>query len=111
VREDRDLRGRKPGDVANIVCRAIREVSPATECEVVLDEIEALRHAVNQMIRGEVVVLFYEKLQPIQKALEEFAAQPVLALLPETAPLRSPAAQLVRPRRISKSLVPAMPHA
>src|SRR5215813_4805440 len=50
VREDRDLRGRRRGDVAKIVCRAIREVSPGTECEVVLDEIEALRRAVSQMI-------------------------------------------------------------
>jgi len=114
VREDRDLRGRKPGDVASIVYRAIREVSPDTECEVVLDEIEALRHAVSQMLKGEVVVVFYEKLQPIQKALEELAAQPVLALPPllaATEPLRRRAAPLVRERRISKRLVPAMPHA
>jgi cyanophycin synthetase len=32
VREDRDLRGRKRGDVAEILVRAIREESPATEC-------------------------------------------------------------------------------
>jgi cyanophycin synthetase len=82
VREDHDLRGRKPGDVAGIVCRAIKEVSPATECEVVLDELEALGRAVSQMIKGEVIVLFYEKLPPIQKALQEMAAQPVMSLPP-----------------------------
>ena len=82
VREDRDLRGRRRGDVAKIVCRAIREVSPSTECEVVLDEIEALRRAVSQMIKGEVIVLFYEKLSPIQKWLNEMAAQPVMSLPP-----------------------------
>jgi cyanophycin synthetase len=80
VREDRDLRGRKPGDVANILCRAIREESPATECEVILDEIEALRQAVSRMVKNEVIVVFYEKLQPIQNALQELAAQPVVAL-------------------------------
>lgn len=115
VREDRDLRGRKPGDVAKIVCRAISEVSPGIECEVVLDEIEALRHAVSQMIKGEVVVLFYEKLSPIQKALDEMAAQPVMSLppLPLTPePKREPVARpIVRPRRVSKRLVPAMPSA
>jgi cyanophycin synthetase len=115
VREDRDLRGRKPGDVANIVCRAIREVSPGTECEVVLDEIEALRHAVSQMIKGEVVVLFYEKLLPIQTALNEMAAQPVMSLpplLPDPEPNREQVARsLVRPRRMGKRLVPAMPSA
>lgn len=115
VREDHDLRGRKPGDVASIVCRAIKDVSPATECEVVLDEIEALRRAVSQMIKGEVIVLFYEKLQPIQKALQEMAAQPVMSL-PPTHPAPPPERErvvrpLVRPRRIIKRLVPAMPPA
>jgi len=82
VREDRDLRGRKPGDVANILFRAIREASPATECEVILDEIEALRQAVSRMVKNEVIVVFYEKLQPIQNALQELAAQPVVSLPP-----------------------------
>ena len=94
VREDRDLRGRKPGDIANIMCRAIREVSPATECEVILDEIEALRQAVSRMAKGEVIVHFYEKLQPIQEILQEMSAQPEVALPP--APIRTqPAARIV----------------
>ena len=106
VREDHDLRGRKPGDVANMVCRAVREVSPATECEVVLDEIEALRRAVSQMTKGEVIVLFYEKLKPIQQALTELAAQPVVALPPmppAPAPVRTTIA------RSRKRLVQALP--
>lgn len=82
VREDRDLRGRAPGEVSNLLCDTVREVSPATDCEVVSDEVEALRHAVSRMIKGEVIVLFYEKLQPIQRVLEEFSAQPVPVLPP-----------------------------
>jgi cyanophycin synthetase len=82
VREDRDLRGRKRGDVANILFRAIREASPATDCEVILDEIEALQQAVKSMVKNEVIVLFYEKLQPIQNALQELAAQPVVSVPP-----------------------------
>jgi cyanophycin synthetase len=109
IREDRDLRGRRPGDVANILCRAIRESSPGTECEVILDEIEALRQAVRRMVKNEVIVVFYEKLQPIQNALQELAAQPVVALPPpvkEQRPFRHLTA-VNRPRR----LVPAMPSA
>ena len=106
VREDHDLRGRKRGDVANIVCRAIREVSPAMECEVVLDEIEALRKAVSQMSKNEVIVCFYEKLKPVQQALQELSAQPVVALPPTPAPVRR--TTIVGPR---KRLVPAMPPA
>ena len=96
VREDHDLRGRKSGDVANIFCKAVREVSPATECEVILDEIQALRQAVSRMVKEEVIVVFYEKLQPIQEALDEFAAQPVVAL----PPVRKPAPRIARTQRL-----------
>jgi len=81
----------------------------------VLDEIEALRRAVSQMIKGEVIVLFYEKLSPIQKALDEMAAQPVMSLppIPTALPPRSErvAQPIVRPRRTGKRLVPVLPPA
>lgn len=102
VKEDQDLRGRNRGDVANILCRAIRETAPATKCEVVLDEIQALRTAVSEMVKNEVVVLFYEKLKPIQQALEELAAQPVVAL----PPISRPVPIRVGPIRTSISLPP-----
>ncbi|HYV12096.1 MAG TPA: Mur ligase family protein, partial [Pyrinomonadaceae bacterium] len=115
IREDRDLRGRKPGDVASILCRAIREAAPATECEVILDEIEALRQAVRRMVKNEVIVVFYEKLQPIQTALQELDAQPVVALPPPVRDER-PFRRTLRPavnrmRRLDKRLIPAMPPA
>jgi cyanophycin synthetase len=88
VKEDHDLRGREPGAVATLLCDTVRAVSPATDCEVVLDESEALRRAIDQMVKGEVIVVFYEKLQPIQRLLEEFSAQPVPALPP--LPIEAP---------------------
>lgn len=109
IREDHDLRGRKPGDVANILRRVISEASPATECEVILDEIEALRQAVNRMVRNEVIILFYEKLQPIQTALHELAAQPVVALPPPAKHESRLRPAVNRPRRFGKRLVPALP--
>ncbi|HET8781593.1 MAG TPA: cyanophycin synthetase, partial [Pyrinomonadaceae bacterium] len=62
VKEDHDLRGRAPGEVSGLLCDTVREVSPAMDCQVVMDEVEALRQAVGEMIKGEVIVLFYEKL-------------------------------------------------
>jgi cyanophycin synthetase len=118
VREDHDLRGRNRGDVASIFCRAISEVSPATECEVILDEIEALRRAVSRMVKGEVIVVFYEKLQPLQVVLEELAAQPVISLPPVsvTQPVHLPARDridAVRPALSAprRRLRPVMPPA
>ena len=103
VKEDRDLRGRKPGAVANILCKAIQETSPGTECEVVLDETEALHRAVRQMVKNEVIVLFYEKLQPVERTLEALAAQPVVALPPIPV--------VASPRRVrqTRTRVPAPP--
>src|SRR5215210_7116109 len=112
VREDHDLRGRNPGDVANILCRAIRETSPGTECEVVFDEVEALRRAVSEMVKGEVIVHFYEKLQSVQTALQEMAARLVAGIPPAPVRQRStfrPAA--AKPRRLGKRSVPAAPPA
>jgi len=112
IREDHDLRGRKRGDVANILRRAISETSPATECEVILDEIEALRQAVSRMVKNEVIVLFYEKLEPIQTALQELAAQPVVTLPPPVKQEHKKRLSAVnRPRRIGKRLMPATPPA
>lgn len=121
VKEDHDRRGRQRGAVANLLCGTVREVSPATHCEVVLDEVEALRRAVSEMTRGEVIVLFYEKLQPIQKALEEFAAQPVPSLPPMRV-VQTPAkgrrrfkrsfptrTGVLRPRRIGRDPLPVSP--
>jgi cyanophycin synthetase len=82
VREDQDLRGREPGAVATMLCDTVREVSPAIDCEVVLDESEAVRQAISHMEKGEVIVVFYEKLQRIERLLEEFSAEPVAALPP-----------------------------
>lgn len=120
VREDHDRRGRAPGAVANLLCETVREVSPATECEIVLDEIEALRRAVGQMLKGEVIVLFYEKLQPIQRVLEELAAQPV-PVLPRMPVVETPPKVQPRfkrsfptrsaPRRIGRATIPLSPPA
>jgi cyanophycin synthetase len=80
VREDRDRRGREPGAVAQMLCDAARAEAPQTECQVVLDETDALEHAVKTMQHGEVVVLFYDKLEPLRKVLQTYSAQPVQSL-------------------------------
>lgn len=80
IREDRDLRGRVRGAVAEILCNAARSEAATTECEVVLDEGEALHHAVRTMEPGEVVFVFYEKLAPLRQILQKYSAQPVESL-------------------------------
>ena len=80
IREDRDPRGRDRGAVAQLLCDAVRNEAPETDCQVVLDESEALHHAVRTMQRGEVVVVFYEELEPLRRVLESYSAQPVQSI-------------------------------
>jgi cyanophycin synthetase len=80
IREDQDLRGRQPGTVAQLLCEAAVSEAPETECRIVLDAAEALQHAVKTMQRGEVIIVFYEKLEPLRLVLEQYRAQPVQSL-------------------------------
>jgi cyanophycin synthetase len=118
IREDYDRRGRAPGEVSSLLCDTAQKVSPAIECEIVVDEIDALRRAIDQMIKGEVIVVFYEKLQAIQQLLEELAAQPVSMLPP--LPVQTPNVQprfkrsfptRLAPRRFGRGTITASPPA
>jgi cyanophycin synthetase len=80
VKEDEDLRGRERGEVARLLCKAVNEESPGTECHVVLDEVEALRSELGRLRAGEVVVFFYDKLEPALKLLAEFGAKQVTTI-------------------------------
>ncbi len=85
IREDHDLRGRRNGEVAELLCRTVKNEVPYRECHVVTDEAEALRKALAEMIPGEVVVLFYEKFDPVMEVLREYNAIPA----PELAEVSS----------------------
>src|SRR5215207_6197063 len=80
VKEDKDLRGREPGEVARLLCAAVGDEWPGTECRIVLDEIEALRGELRGMEDGQVVVIFYDQLEPVLGVLEEHGALPVEAI-------------------------------
>ncbi|MGH9854056.1 MAG: hypothetical protein ACREBD_29795, partial [Blastocatellia bacterium] len=70
------LRGRRSGEIAKLLRAAVRSEAPECECQVVLDETEALRTALSEVEADEVVVIFYEKLDPVLSVLDEFGAAP-----------------------------------
>ncbi len=76
IKEDQDLRGRRSGEIAKLLRAAAISEAPDCECQVVLNETEALRTALNEAEPGEVVVIFYEKLDPALAVLDEFGATP-----------------------------------
>ncbi|HEY1403370.1 MAG TPA: cyanophycin synthetase, partial [Pyrinomonadaceae bacterium] len=80
IKEDKDLRGRESGTVAKLLCDAVNDEWPGTECHIVLDEVEALRSELQEIQEGQVVVIFYDKLEPVLEMLERYGAIPVGAI-------------------------------
>ena len=72
IKEDLDLRGRKHGEVANIIYQqALREGKKPHQMKIVLSEEEAFKEAIQSAQDGDIIVMFYEKAEPIRKILSE----------------------------------------
>jgi cyanophycin synthetase len=76
VREDRNPRGRKPGETAELVVEGVREAmnegdARAGRVEIVLDEMEASRKALDRARPGDVVVLCVDYATEVYKELEK----------------------------------------
>jgi cyanophycin synthetase len=76
IKEDMDTRGRRRGEIAGLLRRAVMSEAPGRDCRVELDEIAAMRMAVEEIGPGDVVVIFYEKLDPALSLLKQFGAKP-----------------------------------
>jgi cyanophycin synthetase len=74
VREDRNLRGRQPGEVAELVAAGARAATgDGARCrslEVVLDEMEASRLALDRANPGDLVVLCADRVDSIVDELQ-----------------------------------------
>jgi cyanophycin synthetase len=86
IREDRNLRGRKPGETAGRILEGVREAIAAGarvgSAEIVLGEMEAIRRALDRSRPGDLVVLCVDYATEVWKELERrksLAQPPVLA--------------------------------
>ncbi len=79
VREDEGLRGRARGDVAALVTEGVRaaieEGARCKQVEVVLDEIEAVRHAMSRANRGDLMVICVDQHPAVMSELENWSPQ------------------------------------
>ncbi|MDR3270720.1 MAG: cyanophycin synthetase [Peptococcaceae bacterium] len=70
IREDQDLRGRKPGEIAGIMqTEAVACGMDPRKIDVVLAELPAFRLGLNDIAAGEIFVMFYEQLAPLKAEL------------------------------------------
>jgi cyanophycin synthetase len=77
VREDVALRGRERGDTAGLVMEGVRtamaEGARCKQVEEVLDEIDAVRHALSRANRGDLVVVCVDKHAAVMAELETWS--------------------------------------
>lgn len=75
IKEDNDLRGRKAGEVADILYNAAIEEGMSPECITVIhSETKAFETAILEASPGEMVVLFYEAFEPALDVIEKCRA-------------------------------------
>ena len=73
VREDDDLRGREPGEVAHIIAETIERMDPSRPVTIIPDEAEAVDQALEMARPGDLVVIFSDRLEETLEQVSEAA--------------------------------------
>lgn len=61
IKEDNDLRGRNPGEVADLLLKGVYQGGgPSEDTDIILSERDALETAIYQALPGDLIVMFYE---------------------------------------------------
>jgi UDP-N-acetylmuramyl tripeptide synthase len=72
IKEDKDRRGRLPGEVAEILKHGVLSSGfNSSAIEIVLDEVEALDMALNDAEPGDIVVTFFEEYEPLLRLIKD----------------------------------------
>lgn len=75
IKEDKDLRGREPGEVADILAAGVRAGSATIEIQVIRDEVQALEAAIAAHWQGDIIAIFYEEFLPVQQVIDSHLAK------------------------------------
>jgi len=71
IKEDKDRRGRKIGEIAELLENAILKTNKNANLKVCLDEVEALKYAIDTSNKDDIIVVFYEKLDLLLEFIKE----------------------------------------
>ena len=73
IKEDQDLRGRKPLEVANVLLDGVIQGGfPVSKAVIVPQEAEALERAMKEAEEGDIIVAFFEKMEPLVQKIEQY---------------------------------------
>jgi len=59
IKEDKDRRGRKPGEMAEILKKSILRIKKNCNLNICLDEVKALEYAINISKKNDIIIVFY----------------------------------------------------
>lgn len=71
IKEDKDRRGRRSGEIAELIKRGILKNKANSDFKIILDELEALKQAISESNIGDTIIVFFEKIEPLRKFLIE----------------------------------------
>ena len=74
IKEDNELRGRKQNEVADILYSSICKYKKSDRIKIVLDELNALKQAVSVAQKDDLIVVFYENIDPLLDYLKSINA-------------------------------------
>lgn len=72
IKEDKDRRGRKKGEVAEMLKCGIKEFNPKAKIKICLDEKEAFKKAIAISKTSDIVVIFYEDLKGVEELIKGY---------------------------------------
>lgn len=71
IKEDKDRRGRKLGEIAQLIKLGIDSSNENNNAKIVLDEVEALKEAIKESNVGDSIIVFYEKIKPLIEVIDK----------------------------------------
>lgn len=91
IKEDGDLRGRKPGEVGEILRKAVLKSGFRKEnISVIHSELKALEAAILDAQPGDLIVMFYEEFEPAVELVTRLKTELEKTVLPEGIRLNEP---------------------
>lgn len=75
IKEDKDLRGRLPLEVANIMrSGALESEMNQKNIKIIPEEVAALKYALRRAKKGDIIVMFFEDMEPLIKVIKQHVA-------------------------------------
>lgn len=73
IKEDKDLRGRNSGEIANLLYQgALKGGARPTDIKIILSENQALKAAIQNALPGDLIVIFYESFESVYNIVKKY---------------------------------------